>query len=59
MPTVRALLAAARERGVAEIQVPRDVMVIDKMPLLGTGKVDYPAVQRLVEKRAERAEAVA
>lgn len=48
----RTLLAAARERGVAEIMVARDVMVVDRMPLLGTGKVDYPAVQRLAEARA-------
>jgi acyl-[acyl-carrier-protein]-phospholipid O-acyltransferase/long-chain-fatty-acid--[acyl-carrier-protein] ligase len=52
----RALLAAVRERGTAEIQVPRDVMVVDKMPLLGTGKIDYPAVQRLAESRTERVE---
>ena len=45
----RALLAAARTRGVAEIQVPRDVLVVDKLPMLGAGKIDYPAVQRLVE----------
>jgi acyl-[acyl-carrier-protein]-phospholipid O-acyltransferase/long-chain-fatty-acid--[acyl-carrier-protein] ligase len=56
---VRTLLAATRERGVAEIQVPREVMVVDKLPLLGTGKVDYPAVQRLAETRAERAEVAA
>jgi len=56
---VRMLLAAARERGVAEIQVPREVMVIDKVPLLGTGKIDYPAVQRLAETRTERAEVAA
>jgi acyl-[acyl-carrier-protein]-phospholipid O-acyltransferase/long-chain-fatty-acid--[acyl-carrier-protein] ligase len=55
----RALLAAARQRGIAEIQVPRDVMVVDKLPLLGAGKVDYPAVKRLVEARGERAEAAA
>lgn len=47
----RALLAAARERGAAEIMLPRDVMVVDRMPLLGTGKVDYPAVQKLAEAR--------
>ena len=47
----RTLLAAARERGTAEIQVPRDVLVVDKLPMLGAGKVDYPAVQRLVEGR--------
>ena len=53
----RALLAAARERGLAEIQVPREVMVADKLPLLGPGKIDYPAVQRLVESRETSAEA--
>jgi acyl-[acyl-carrier-protein]-phospholipid O-acyltransferase/long-chain-fatty-acid--[acyl-carrier-protein] ligase len=55
----RALLAAARARGVAEIQVPREVMVVHKMPLLGAGKVDYPAVKRLVEARGETAEVAA
>jgi acyl-[acyl-carrier-protein]-phospholipid O-acyltransferase/long-chain-fatty-acid--[acyl-carrier-protein] ligase len=55
----RMLLGAARERGVAEIQVPRDVMVVDKVPLLGTGKIDYPAVQSMAGTQAERAEAVA
>ncbi len=55
----RSLLAAARQRGVAEIQVPREVMVVDKMPLLGAGKVDYPAVKRLVDARGQSAEAAA
>jgi acyl-[acyl-carrier-protein]-phospholipid O-acyltransferase/long-chain-fatty-acid--[acyl-carrier-protein] ligase len=55
----RPLLAAARERGMAEIQVPREVMVVHKMPLLGAGKVDYPAVKRLAEARAEQAEVAA
>jgi acyl-[acyl-carrier-protein]-phospholipid O-acyltransferase/long-chain-fatty-acid--[acyl-carrier-protein] ligase len=46
---VRDILAAARERGVSEIMVPRSVMVVPSVPLLGTGKVDYPAVTQLVE----------
>jgi acyl-[acyl-carrier-protein]-phospholipid O-acyltransferase/long-chain-fatty-acid--[acyl-carrier-protein] ligase len=50
--TPRAMLARARERGISEIMVPRDVVVVAKVPLLGTGKVDYPAVQRLVAERA-------
>jgi acyl-[acyl-carrier-protein]-phospholipid O-acyltransferase/long-chain-fatty-acid--[acyl-carrier-protein] ligase len=45
----RTLLSAARDRGIAEIMVPREVMVVDKLPLLGTGKTDYPAVQKLAE----------
>ena len=53
----RAMLARARERGIAEIMVPRDVVVVAKVPLLGTGKVDYPAVQRLVTERAVPVEA--
>jgi acyl-[acyl-carrier-protein]-phospholipid O-acyltransferase/long-chain-fatty-acid--[acyl-carrier-protein] ligase len=55
----RPLLSAARNRGLAEIQVPRDILVVSKIPLLGTGKIDYPAVQRLAEARAEKAEAAA
>jgi acyl-[acyl-carrier-protein]-phospholipid O-acyltransferase/long-chain-fatty-acid--[acyl-carrier-protein] ligase len=55
----RALLTAARERGTTEIQVPRDVMVVDKVPLLGTGKIDYPAVHQLVETKPEWSEAAA
>jgi acyl-[acyl-carrier-protein]-phospholipid O-acyltransferase/long-chain-fatty-acid--[acyl-carrier-protein] ligase len=55
----RALLAAARQRGVTEIQVPREVMVVDKLPLLGPGKIDYPAVQRSAEKGEERSEVAA
>lgn len=51
----RLLLAAARERGIAEIQVARDVLIVAKLPLLGSGKVDYPAVQRLVAARRDPA----
>ena len=53
----RAMLARARERRIAEIMVPRDVLVVAKLPLLGTGKVDYPAVQALVADRAPADEA--
>ena len=34
-------------------------MVVDKVPLLGTGKIDYPAVRRMVETMTERAEVAA
>ena len=45
----REVLALARARMIPEIMVPRAVLCVPSMPLLGTGKVDYPAVQRLAE----------
>jgi acyl-[acyl-carrier-protein]-phospholipid O-acyltransferase / long-chain-fatty-acid--[acyl-carrier-protein] ligase len=44
------ILRAARARMVPEIMVPRAVLGVPSIPLLGTGKVDYPAVQRLAEE---------
>jgi len=46
------ILACARFRGVSEIAVPRAVVHVDAIPLLGTGKVNYPAAQRLAEERS-------
>ena len=53
--TLGALLAHARAFGAAEIGVPRTVQVVDALPLLGSGKVDYAAAARMVE--ASRREA--
>ena len=50
------LAQAARTRGLSEINVPSEVVTVPAMPLLGTGKIDYPAVQRLVEERAKKPE---
>ena len=47
--TASAMLAQARARGTAEIAVPRVIRVLERLPLLGTGKVDYVAASRLVE----------
>jgi acyl-[acyl-carrier-protein]-phospholipid O-acyltransferase / long-chain-fatty-acid--[acyl-carrier-protein] ligase len=46
-----ALLAAARANGHGELFVPKSVLVVEKVPLLATGKVDYPAVQALAAER--------
>jgi acyl-[acyl-carrier-protein]-phospholipid O-acyltransferase/long-chain-fatty-acid--[acyl-carrier-protein] ligase len=43
-----ALLAHARGRGVPEIMIPRVLLPVSSMPVLSTGKTDYPAVERLV-----------
>src|SRR5262249_36556018 len=45
----QAILTAARTRMISEIMIPRAVLSVPSLPLLGTGKIDYPAVQRLVE----------
>ncbi len=45
------LQAAAREIGAPELAVPRQIVHVDKVPLLGSGKKDYPAVKAIVEKQ--------
>ena len=46
---VETLLRAAQAQGIPEIMVPRHVLAMIYLPRLGSGKVDYPAVQRLAE----------
>ena len=48
----RALLMEARSRGVPELQVPRTVRVVPRIPVLGSGKTDYPAVAALLAEPA-------
>lgn len=43
------LLAHAQAKGIAEIMVPKTILSVDKIPLLGTGKIDYVSVQALAE----------
>jgi acyl-[acyl-carrier-protein]-phospholipid O-acyltransferase / long-chain-fatty-acid--[acyl-carrier-protein] ligase len=43
------LQAAAREQGAPEIAVPRKIVVLDALPLLGTGKTDYVSLRKLAE----------
>lgn len=39
-----AITAFFREQGIPELQIPRSIFIIDEMPLLGSGKINYPAV---------------
>jgi len=41
------LVAWAQNHGVSELSVPRRVLVVDALPVLGTGKTDYVTVQKL------------
>ncbi|MDR2548811.1 MAG: bifunctional acyl-ACP--phospholipid O-acyltransferase/long-chain-fatty-acid--ACP ligase [Desulfobulbus sp.] len=43
----RALLATgAKKLGIPELALPRKVHFLDALPLLGTGKIDYPSLNR-------------
>ncbi|BAE51776.1 acyl-[ACP]--phospholipid O-acyltransferase [Paramagnetospirillum magneticum] len=44
-----AILEHFRAQGLGELLVPRNLKVVDKVPVLGTGKTDYVAVKALVE----------
>ncbi|WP_374267478.1 bifunctional acyl-ACP--phospholipid O-acyltransferase/long-chain-fatty-acid--ACP ligase [Zoogloea sp.] len=43
------LQAAARDGGWPEIAVPRKLVLLDALPLLGTGKIDYVTLKQLAE----------
>jgi acyl-[acyl-carrier-protein]-phospholipid O-acyltransferase/long-chain-fatty-acid--[acyl-carrier-protein] ligase len=43
------LLAFAKAQGIAELMVPRTIRIVEAIPVLGTGKVDYVGVKSLAE----------
>jgi acyl-[acyl-carrier-protein]-phospholipid O-acyltransferase/long-chain-fatty-acid--[acyl-carrier-protein] ligase len=46
-----AFQAYARTKGASDLMVPADVIIVDKLPLLGSGKPDFPAAARHVAAR--------
>jgi acyl-[acyl-carrier-protein]-phospholipid O-acyltransferase / long-chain-fatty-acid--[acyl-carrier-protein] ligase len=48
-----ALVAHAKGLGASELAVPRKLMHAPEIPVLGSGKTDYVAVQRMVEADAD------
>ena len=49
--TRSAFQAFARSRGASELMTPAEIVTMEKLPLLGSGKVDNMAVTRLVKER--------
>ncbi len=47
------LAAFARARGASEMMVPAEVLIVPKLPLLGSGKVDNIALTNFVRERAK------
>jgi len=41
------LLTQAKNDGVGELSVPRQIVSVKKMPVLGTGKIDYVSAEKL------------
>lgn len=46
-PDVRQLIAGGRARGIPELMLPRTIIRVDEIPLLGSGKTDYVSVQKI------------
>ena len=45
-------MAYARSKHAAELMFPAEVVVLDKLPLLGSGKVDQLAIDKFVREQA-------
>ena len=56
-PNREALMDWAQSHGVPELAVPRRVLHVDDIPLLGTGKVDYVSLNQQAERMVAEAEA--
>jgi len=53
--TAAALVAHAQSIGVPELAAPRKIVKVPEIPVLGTGKTDYVAIQRMVDSEARAA----
>lgn len=42
-------VAFTRNHGVAELSIPRKIVSVEEIPVLGTGKIDYVAVEKLAK----------
>jgi len=53
--TRKGILAQAKQQGIGEINVPRKMVITEKIPLLGTGKTDYKGVAQFITDAAAEA----
>jgi len=53
--SVDKLVAHAQALGAPELAVPRKIVRVPELPVLGTGKTDYVAIQRMAETEARAA----
>ncbi len=51
--TRAAFQAFAKSKGAADLMIPAEVMVVPAVPVLGSGKLDFAGISRLVKERAQ------
>jgi acyl-[acyl-carrier-protein]-phospholipid O-acyltransferase/long-chain-fatty-acid--[acyl-carrier-protein] ligase len=52
--------AFAKSKGASDLMIPSDILVLEKIPVLGSGKVDNVAVTKLAHQQfAQKAAVVA
>ncbi|MGJ0507997.1 MAG: acyl-[ACP]--phospholipid O-acyltransferase [Methylocystis sp.] len=44
-------MAYAKSKGASDLSIPAEVLYVERVPLLGSGKIDFGAVTRLVRER--------
>jgi acyl-[acyl-carrier-protein]-phospholipid O-acyltransferase / long-chain-fatty-acid--[acyl-carrier-protein] ligase len=44
----------AKEYGIGELSLPRNIKIVKKIPLLGVGKVDYFEIQKLINRSIKK-----
>ncbi len=44
----RDLQVYAKQNGIAEFMVPREIVIVDTVPVLGSGKTDYPGIAAML-----------
>jgi acyl-[acyl-carrier-protein]-phospholipid O-acyltransferase / long-chain-fatty-acid--[acyl-carrier-protein] ligase len=52
-------MAFARERHASDLMIPAEIMILDKMPMLGSGKVDVLSLNKLVQEHMAAKQPVA
>jgi len=52
-------LGFAKAKGASDLMIPADIMVVDKVPVLGSGKLDFVGVANLVRQLVATRAAVA
>ena len=51
------IVAFARSHGVSELAIPKRIVHVDEVPVLGTGKLDYNGVNKMARAMVEREKA--